>query len=288
MDINDSDNIIIDKNKCNVCGICIGVCGSKTLEIIEKLLVQINPALCCSCGHCAAICPQNAITSNKENSRAFTVNNYNDELSVIEKLLIAKRSVREFTNNEISKKVLENFIYYAEKAPSSSNARKREYIVITDKNKILEFEKAVIGKFNSLKKIVSPFLISVVKLFNKNLSDDLALAREDIQKLNTQFGKGNFPIFRNAASVVFIMGPKGAVQAKDDCVIAQQYMMLYAQSLGIGSCIIGYAQYAHKTIEKVLDIKKGFKIYAVAVFGYPKQTYNKEIHFINTPETTWI
>ena len=282
------NKIIIDTNKCTACGICVPVCGSKTIEILDNQLVQINPGLCCSCGHCAAICPHNAISADSDNENVFTIKDYKENMSWLEKLFIEKRSVREFTNSDIDKKILEQFIFYAEKAPSSSNARKREYIVVTNKNKILELEKAVIGKFNSLKKIVSPFVISVIRLFNKTLADDLALVREDIQKLNKQFGKGNFPIFRNAACVVFIMGPKGAPQAKDDCVISQQYMMLYAQSLGISSCIIGYAQYAHKTVENVLKIKKGYKIYAVAVFGYPKYTYKKEIQYSGKPFITWV
>lgn len=281
-------NIIIDKNICTLCENCIRICGSQTLEIIDNSIVQISPGLCCSCGHCAAICPQNAITSNSKNERAFTVLNYNGELLEIEKLLIGKRSVREFTINEINKKILEKFIFYAEKAPSSSNARKREYYIITDKNKIIELEKAVLKKFNSLNKILNPFLINAVNLFNKKLGRDLLLVREDIQKLNKQFEKGNFPIFRNAPCVVCITAPKGAVQAKDDCIISQQYMMLYAQSLEIGSCIIGYAQYAHKSIEKVLKIKKGYSVYAVAVFGYPKYIYKKEIQYLKKPETTWI
>jgi len=280
--------IIIDKNKCDLCGNCIKICGSKTLEIIDDSIVQTYPTLCCSCGHCAAICPENAITASEENHRAFTIRNFDENLTEIEKLLIGKRSVREFKSKEIDKNILEKFIHYAEKSPSSSNSRKREYFVITDKNKILALEKAVLNKFNALKIIVNPLIINVLKVFNKKLSRNFSLVWEDIKQMNKDFAKGDFPVFRNAPTIICIIAPKGAVQAKDDCIIAQQYMMLYAQSQGIGSCIIGYAQYAHNALEKVLKVKKGYSIYAVSIFGYPKFAYTKEIQYLKKIEINWI
>lgn len=280
--------IKIDQKKCSACGNCIKICGSKTLEFKDNTVIQKSPALCCSCGHCAAICTENAISASEEYNLAFTISNFDENLTEIDKLFIGKRSVREFKNLEIEKNILENFIHYAEKSPSSSNARKREYVVITEKNKIQELEKTVLQKFNALKIIVNPFIISIVKLFNKKLSLELSHTKEDIKKLNKEIEKGYFPIFRNAPCVICIIAPKGAVQSKDDCIIAQQYMMLYAQSKGIGSCIIGYAQYAHKSIEKVLKIKKGYSVLAISIFGYPTFTYNKEIQYLKKTEISWI
>jgi len=281
-------NILIDNNKCTLCGTCTEICGAKTLEIINAKLVQTHTSSCCMCAHCAAICPQNAIEANSENFRNFKVKNIDNNSTEVEKLLIGKRSVREFKKNEIEKNILEKLIYFAEKAPSSSNQRKREYIIVTDKNKILDLEKTVLKKFNALNIILKPFIIKAVNVFSKNMASYLSLVWDDIKKMNEDFEKGEFPIFRNAPCVVCFVAPKNAVQAKDDCVIAEQYMMLYAQSLGIGSCIIGYAQYAHKAVEKKLNISKNKKIYAVAIFGYSKFKYKKEIEFLNKPKTTWF
>lgn len=280
--------IEIDKNKCTLCGNCVKICTENTLEVIDNAIVQTSPGLCVSCGHCAAICPENAIKDSEDNPRSFTVKNYDEGLTEFEKLLIGKRSVREFRNKEIDKNILEKFIHYAEKAPSSSNKRKREYIVITDKDKILELEKAILKKFNSFKIIINLFVINIIKVFNKKLSQDGLLLKEDIEKMNADFAKGDYPIFHNAPCIVFIIAPNKGLQSKDDCVIAQQYMMLYAQSLGIGSCVIGFAQFAHKTLEKILKIKKGYSIYAVSIFGYPKYIYKKEIQYLKEPPITWI
>lgn len=283
-----NSKIEIDNKKCISCGYCLDVCGSATLEIIDNKIVQTKPQLCALCGHCAAICPKDAISSNKNNKKVYKIEKTYNNLNEIEKLLKNKRSIRIFKNKKIDKNTLEKIIYYAEKSPSSSNKRKREYIVITDRNKIIELEKAVIKKFNSLKKIASPFLISFMKIFSRKTAKTLHNLREDVNQMNKQFKDKNYPIFRNAHCVVIITAPTKEVQTKDDCIIAQQYMMLYAESIGLGSCIIGYAQYVHKSLEKMLKIKKNHSIFAVTTLGYPKYNYNKEIIFNKKPDVYWI
>jgi len=279
--------LYIDHNSCTRCGNCTQICGSKTLEIIENSLVQVNPTMCCSCGHCAAICNEDAISIDKDSRRAFSVKKYDENLSEIEKLLIGKRSVREYKNKDLEKSIIENMIHYAEKSPSSSNKRKREYLVVTDKTKIQELEKAVLQKFNSFRIILNPFVIGILKLVSKKLGHELSVLLTHIRQMNTYFEQGKSPIFRNAPAIVCITAPKGATQSVDDCIIAQQYMMLYAQSKGIASCIIGYAQYAHTVMEKKLNLKKGKVIYAVSIFGFPKFVYKKEIEYLRKPEVTW-
>ncbi len=283
-----NSKIEIDNKKCIYCGYCIEVCGSATLEIIDNKIIQTKPQLCALCGHCAAVCPESAISSNKNNKKAYKIEKTENNLNEIEKLLKNKRSIRIFKNKKIDKKNLEKIIYYAEKSPSSSNKRKREYIVITDRNKILDLEKTVIKKFNSLKKIANPVLINFIKIFSKKTAKTLNNLREDVNQMNKQFKDKNYPIFRNAHCVVIITAPTKEVQTKDDCIIAQQYMMLYAESKGLGSCIIGYAQYAHKSLEKILKIKKNQSIFAVTTLGYPKYNYNKEIIYNKKPEVNWI
>ena len=77
------------------------------------------------------------------------------------------------------------------------------------------------------------------------------------------------------------------MQARDDCVIALQYMMLYAEAQGLGSCVIGYAQYAHRSVERVVDLPKGHRVYAAGIFGYPQHKYRREIRYVRAPEVIW-
>jgi MinD superfamily P-loop ATPase len=53
----------IDKNKCNLCGICADVCEFNAIAILgpEPL---VFPSLCHSCGACIELCPEKAITDS--------------------------------------------------------------------------------------------------------------------------------------------------------------------------------------------------------------------------------
>jgi nitroreductase len=127
-----------------------------------------------------------------------------------------------------------------------------------------------------------------VGVFSKNLSNDLATIKADIEYMKNAYAIGENPIFKNAPALIFITAPKKDIQAKDDCIIAQQYMMLYAESLGIGSCINGYAQFANKKIAKLLAIKSSHAIFSAGIFGYSKYTYKNEIIYNNNSEIFWM
>ncbi len=86
--------------------------------------------------------------------------------------------------------------------------------------------------------------------------------------------------------MVFILSNKQYDQSRDDCVAAQNYLMLYAKTKGLGSCIIGYAQYAHKKLEKYFNVPSDKRIYAVTILGYPKYKYIRTIHY-TPPPITW-
>ncbi|MCP4146817.1 MAG: hypothetical protein GY757_03610 [bacterium] len=99
----------------------------------------------------------------------------------------------------------------------------------------------------------------------------------DFKQMVKKNSAGESHIFRDAPCVVVIAAPKGYDQSRDDYVAAQNYMMLYGQTENIGSCIIGYAQYAHKKLAKYLNIQKDTQIYAVTIFGKPVYKYKKSL-----------
>ena len=285
----DNNKIIFMTKECIGCGLCSDICGNSIIKMKDGFPYIENDELCCSCGHCAAICPKQAICSNDtHNYRSFKIKRIEQSTNNIETLLKSKRSARDFKDEVPSHATIEKIIEYAEKAPSSTNNRKRKYIVVTDKNKIAKIEKSVVMRYKHLDKIITSLLVKIIGLFSKKLSSNLALTKTDITRMKEAYKLGENPIFKNAPVLIFIASPKDDVQAKDDCIIAQQYMMLYAESIGIGSCITGYAQYAHKSVESFVDLPDGYVIYSVGIFGYPKYTYKNEIIYNNKPDTVWI
>ncbi len=280
--------IEIDSDRCTQCGACIEACPGDVLEMGEECAQALYPELCISCGHCAASCPVDAISSSQSNSRApFTLEDLPTTLPPEHLLFYRKRSVRVFKPQKLDKVTIKTMIQYAEKAPSSHNYREREYIAVTDEKKIREMEEIVIKVYRPLVKILNPAVIKLTGLFSKAVSAQSEEFSHTFKNIVGQHAAGEFPVFRGAPCVILIAAPKSYGQSRDDCVAAQNYMMLFAQSIGIGSCISGYAQYAHKKLARYLKLPKGKQIFAVSFFGYPRLSLQKTIRF-GEPSITWI
>lgn len=285
--------ITIDEDRCTICGKCVRACPADVLEIWDETSKVMRPDLCTSCGHCAAICPEDAIEcadapanrrfSVQEPGRPYTPSEWRGEL---QSLLRNKRSMRKLKRDPLPSEVIRDLIYYGEKAPSAKNFRERRYYVITNRNEIDTLEEQVVHSFKRLIGVLNPITLGMVSLASKDAKEALVELKAGFINIQEQLAEGNKPVFRNAPCIICIAAPSKSSQGKDDCVAAQHYMMLYGEILGLGSCIIGYAQHSHKILEKHLGVPKDFSIYAVSIFGYPKLSYPKEI-IRTVPEIVW-
>lgn len=282
------NNIIIDQSKCVKCRKCITICSSNVLSF-EKEKVEIShPEFCGSCGHCAAICLEDAISAHPNNQKnPFIVKKISADLPKNRLLFHEKRSVREFKDQLLPNYLIKELIKYGEKAPSSENLRQRMYYVITDKNKIDELEQLIARYYQKLLRVLNPWVLKLISLWNKKTAIELKNLVVDFKRVIAEEKKNQQPVFRDAPCIICTAAPNNNAQSKDDCLAAQHYMMLYGHTQQIGSCIIGYAQYAHKKMERYLNVPKGYSIYAVTIFGYAKYFYEKEIEYTNEPDIFW-
>jgi formate hydrogenlyase subunit 6/NADH:ubiquinone oxidoreductase subunit I len=57
----------LDTYKCNLCGECIKICPSGSININKNnLSLKLNYSMCMYCGYCTRTCPENAIMFSKE------------------------------------------------------------------------------------------------------------------------------------------------------------------------------------------------------------------------------
>lgn len=52
---------VIQKDRCTGCGLCVEVCGPKSLEVVDGAAVLARPDTCGSEEHCIAPCQDDAI-----------------------------------------------------------------------------------------------------------------------------------------------------------------------------------------------------------------------------------
>lgn len=52
---------LVLKSQCTGCGKCVQVCDTGSLAMRRGFAEVMRPDICCSDGHCAAVCPEDAM-----------------------------------------------------------------------------------------------------------------------------------------------------------------------------------------------------------------------------------
>ena len=89
---------------------------------------------------------------------------------------------------------------------------------------------------------------------------------------------GDDMIFFKAPIVIILYAPPYSKMTGPDAGIALTHGMLAAQSLGLGTCWIGFAQeylWRSKKTRKTLGIPKDRNVYGVIVMGYPNIKFER-------------
>jgi nitroreductase/NAD-dependent dihydropyrimidine dehydrogenase PreA subunit len=256
----------IDKEKCTDCKQCIQECGRGYFYVNKDGEVVFNEKLntCNICGHCIAICPENAmITKDLDDIESFPGIDSPETIVESEKLLQllrAKRSVRRYKNKKVPKELLEKVFEAMRYAPSASNARKWRYVIVSDDEKI---------------KAINYEIAKANYAYMGFQSPEQALA---------YFKSTGNTIFYNAPHLIVLyyrVVEKSTVMVglrANDAGIALTYGMLEAESLGLGTCWIGLVQGAVPMNKEILNIL-GIKGMVLGAFtlGYPAVKYRRTV-----------
>lgn len=282
----------IVSEECIKCEECIKECPAHLffkkeqagdIKDAKEICYEDPNNLCILCGHCLAICPTNAVEAEEieelyefpEAREPSKVIGYENLL----KALRARRSIRRFQDRSIPQDQIELVLQAMRYAPSASNAQSWNYIVITDSEKIQFFGKQVNKIFYLLRKVLK--LKHIIRWFVSGAIRQLLLDPKTSISLDRhirEFEAGRDVIFYNAPCVILIHSPEYGSMAGVDAGIAFTYGMLAAQSLGLGTCWIGFAQEAVKRdgkLKKWLQIPKGRNCYGVMVMGYPAVKFQR-------------
>ena len=241
----------VDDEKCTRCLECIKDCPTQNFSLEEKQeQIVFNGSRCILCGHCIAVCSANAILYEdmKDEPFEFTENQDPCDISYesLHKFLRVKRSTRQYQSKKIPKEILNKVINSMRYAPTGANMRFFKCIIITNNKKKNLLTNAIINALES---------------------------RDTRETFNNMRMKGLDPIFFNAPHIL-IFYSKNPWDTRN-VTIAMTYGMLSAQSLGLGTCWIGFA---HGVLQDHRAIAKKFTgietyILGVMTLGYPAVKY---------------
>ena len=278
----------IQTSKCGGCGLCATVCVKRNLKTDDGVAAQVSPEACIECGQCFSVCPSDAIEMPTfEVAGSVAISEPIPSPKATRALLATKRSVRIFEDRAIERDMLEALLDAAALAPSDKNTQRRGFVIVTNRETIRDIDRAVSA---SLGKVARTMCWPVRKLLGLSmpaLVREIETNRPSMSAIAKASAKGQFPIFYDAPCAIFGYGPKGNLVAKDTAVAAQQYLMLQAHTMGLGSCMIGYASTRAKAVAPFLNLPKGQQLLTCTILGYPAVEYRKTIPR-KRPDHSWI
>ncbi len=272
---------VLDTQKCTACGLCAQVCGLDVIVRNGNSYPTINRAAYChACGHCVAICPQGALSVRGITGDEFAPTGASTISSLdMEAFLLTKRSCREFKDRPVERPVIEDLIAVARMAPTSINCQERAFIVVTDRRKIAELRVALTRHTRSMLRLITLAASKPMSLFlSPETRQHMRHLQADFEVALHHLDNGDDYIFHNAPCLIFFAGITMDPSGRDHALGAQHYLMLYAETLGLGTCINGYAQSAPKVLAKHLTVPKAHTIYGATMLGYRKHTYHKRVY----------
>ncbi|NTW23332.1 MAG: 4Fe-4S binding protein [Lentimicrobium sp.] len=279
--------ILIDHSKCTACGLCVKVCKDFSLLLEDKTL-KINPKPlfgCIGCGHCVAVCPYDAITVEGRTLSAsdYSVLTFPEKPVVFENLfpfLLNRRSIRDFKNKPVEQALIDKILSLSSTAPMGLPPSDVSVMVINGREKVREFSFDFIDMLGRMQWMVSPFMLSLMRPFISK--DDYLVFKSFVLPMVSFFTESrnrdeNYLLYDAPLAMMFY----GNMSDPADPYIAATYATLAAESLGLGSCMIGSVGPFLKNTGK--DFKKKYKLPAkmrdsiIVIFGYPQVKFSKTI-----------
>ena len=132
----------------------------------------------------------------------------------LKEAIYSRRSVREFTAETVSEKILRDLIEAAVQAPSAVNAQPCTFCVIRDKTVLATISQEAEAH------MVKTTPVGLMSHHFKEILND-----------------PNFNIFYNAPVLILISTIGDIPWAVEDCALAAENLMLAARGAGVGTCL---------------------------------------------------
>lgn len=265
--------INIDLDKCTGCSLCVKDCQCGDIKIKDGKAVSLNKA-CLNCGHCIAICPQNAVCTDIYDMN--DVKDYNDNEFVIEseKLLNSikfRRSIRQFNNKIVEKEKIEKIIEAGRFTPTGGNRQPISYIVVQEK--MVELTHKTI-------KVLYDIACSYKEDEHNFISNETKRYSTMWKFMYRQSQKGKDTLFFNAPSMIIVLGDERlSVNPVVDGALAASSMEMMANSLNLGVCYNGFFTLASQddVIRNYLFIPDNKKVVTALLIGYTDNKYLRTV-----------
>ena len=240
--------VSVNPSLCIGCNLCVSDCPTRAMRLVDGKAVATMQG-CILCGHCQAICPQEAVSLSgfAEEPEKITPEMHVNPTALMGQLK-ARRSMRQFSAREIAPELIDQIIEAGRYTPTGTNSQNVSYAVLREH--ISDYEAPAVRMFRRLKRVI-----------------DLFYGGLRAVEIDDHF------LFKNAKVVIVI---KGADMVNG--ALAASSMELMAQSLGIGVFYSGFYTMIvplSGKLKRKLHVRHGEKVVTTLVLGYPAVKYQR-------------
>lgn len=260
--------MIVNKDKCIGCNLCIKDCPVRDIELIDGKANMKNLA-CFKCGHCIAVCPKNAVSTDEYNMAE--VKDYNKEEFTVDadklmNFIKFRRSIRYFKNKEVEVEKLSKIIEAGRFTQTSTNSQNVSYIVVKDG--IEELKEMAIESLNNLGTIMLANLNPKTMMYKRYAEMWLKMYERYNEDKTARDG-----MFFNAPAVIVVVS-----DSQVNASLASSNMELMTNALDLGTFFSGFFVKAAEGNKKIMDylgLDESKKIVTCMVIGYPDIKYSR-------------
>ncbi len=280
----------INEKLCTGCGACIRVCPSGTITM-EGERCEITGTESLSCGHCMAVCPESAVTVTAIATDSLVFNTFaldttwlahgKSSTPDLARLMASRRSCRNYKDAEVPENLLRDLVKLGTLAPSGTNSQAWTFTILPTRDKVLSLGSAVTGFFKKLNRMAEKsWLRELLALMGKtDLKNYHGEYYDSIKEAIEEFEASNMDsLFHGATAVIVVGATPDASCPKEDALLATGNMLLAAHAMGLGTCLIGFAQKAmerDRSISRTFGIPDHEDVHAVLALGYPSEKYQR-------------
>ena len=195
--------------------------------------------------------------------------------------MASRRSCRCFTDQPVDRAMLEDLIKIGITAPSGTNSQAWTFTILPTRKAVASFAEHIAAYFRRLNTTAEKTMLRIfLKLIGKGELDAYyrGYYRKVKEALDQWHGSGQDRLFHNSTAAIIIGSKPGASCPAEDALLATQNILLAAHSMGLGSCLIGYAVAAMKKdslIQQSIGIPPEEEIHAVIALGHPDEVYQR-------------
>jgi Nitroreductase len=282
--------IHIDESICNGCGLCVTVCKDFSLTIRnKKASLADGPQFgCIACGHCMMVCPRGAITIEGRCASADDLTDVpsKEDASTHQALLALmqrRRSMREFKDKPVERELIEKVVEAASTAPMGLPPSDVHVLVLDGKDNVRAFTEDFCNYLEGMKWFTSNWFLALMRPFWGKQNDRLFrdFVKPCLECYTSFMKKGENVVTYDAPVALYFYG--SAYSDPADPSVAATYAMLTAESLGLGTCMLGAIHpmiqngKAAKKFRETHNIRCKSRDGLFVIMGYPAIQFSRGI-----------